>query len=135
MRNFEEIFWELKDLSNHVAFVVCWNCEIELTAENGYRFKDLKHDDYALKFGFWADELIYDAFTNIENEPLKVDKPGFYEFEAVLMHDDGEQDEYGRYYARPYMQIAHIEYKWHCTVEEMAKHIENNVDLNIEFLF
>jgi|GEM_PF-6174949 hypothetical protein len=133
MRNYTELFYELQDLQDKVCFVKCWQSQIILT-ENGYRFKGLTFDDFMQTVGYYNEEMVLDALTNIENEPLKVDKEGYYSFETIMSYDDGEQDEYGRYYARPYLMIEHIEYKYQCSFEEMDKAMseaENSGEINL----
>lgn len=120
MRNYEELFAELQDIKEQVCFVDCWHANI-IATENGFRFKDLGFDDYIQTVGCFNEELVHDAFVNSENEPLKVDKAGYYSFAALLSYDDGEADEYGRKYAPAYMMIEVIEFKWLCTEEEMIK--------------
>lgn len=124
MINYPELFEQLKDLQKHVCYVRCFMCEV-VSTDNGFRFKELTFDMVFQTFGNFNEENILDAFVNEENEPLQVDKPGVYEFDALLRYDKGEADEYGRYYIRPYMFIECIEFKYMCTAEEM-NHMNND---------
>lgn len=121
MRDYKELFWEISDLQNSVCFVKAWQCKIELTKEDGYRFKDLTFDDFMQSVGYFNEEMVLEGLVNIENDALSVDKEGWYSFEAIMSYDAGETDDYGRYYAMPYLQIEHIEYRYQCSFEDMEK--------------
>lgn len=122
MRNYEELFEELKDLQKHVCYVSGWCCEIVFIEDDGYRFKDFHPDNFMQKVGYFNEEMVIDAFTHPENEPLKnIDKPGYYEFDALLSYTEDQVGEYGRIEIRGYMMIEHIEFKYQCSFEEMAE--------------
>lgn len=125
MRNYEELFCELQDLQKTVCYIKAWGCEI-IETEDGFRFKKLEPDCYIQTVGLHSDEYIIDAFVDFED--FKVDKPGFYEVEAILSYSEEERGEYGRIECPAYLMIEHIELKYQCSVEEMNALNEESKD-------
>ena len=132
--NWHETFDMLQDLQKKVCYVKGWS-KIVFVEQSGYRFKDFDHESFFITVGSWNEEEVLDAFVNEENEPLGIQKEGFYNFEAILSYDEGESDEYGRKYAASYMMIEHIEYKYQCSIADHEAVIGDETDPNNLGLF
>lgn len=119
MRNYQELFEELKDLQKYVCYVKGWCSEIELSEDGKYyKFKDFAPDQYVQTVGLHSDEYIMDTFKEHEFELTVIEKPGIYEFEAILSYSEEQTGECGRTEVPAHLLIEHIEFKYQCSIEE-----------------
>jgi len=91
--NWHETFDMLQDLQKKVCYVKGWS-KIVADEDGNYRFNDFDHESFFVTVGSWNEEMVLAAFNDEENEPLNIQKEGFYNFEAILSFDDAESDEY-----------------------------------------
>lgn len=127
--HYKEIFDQLNEyIKDGYVIVDCFDCEIVLTEEDGYRFKDLTAENYFVTVGNYNDELLLQALCSLENDPLKVDKAGHYSFKALLSFSEAQIEGYGEITVPAYHFIEHIEFKYQCSHEEMFEMMTNNGD-------
>lgn len=120
MRNYQELFEELKDLQKGVCFVKGWCAEMILSEDQKYwKLENFAPDNYVQTVGLHSDEYILDAFKEFEFELSAIQKAGVYEFDAILSFSEEQTGEYGRTEVPAYLLIEHIEFKYQCSFEEL----------------
>lgn len=119
MRNYEELFEELKDLQKNVCFVKGWCAEMILSEDEKYwKLQNFATDNYVQTVGLHSDEYILDAFKEFEFDLTAIKKPAIYEFNAILSFSEEQTGEYGMVECPAYLLIEHIEFEYQCSFEE-----------------
>lgn len=120
MKNYIELFEELKDLQKSVCFVNGWYAEMILSEDEKYwKLQNFAPDNYVQTFGMHSDEYILDAFKEFEFDLKSIKKTGVYEFDAILSFSEEQTGEYGHVEVPAYLLIEHIEFEYQCSFEEL----------------